>query len=93
VSLRRSDRSTLFGRSEDISEGGLLVMTAQLCEQGERVLVRFELPGTGQFVEEGAETRWVRSGRGLSVAGFEFVELAEASRDRIRQYVARVARA
>jgi serine/threonine protein kinase len=87
VSLRRQNGSTVFGRSEDISEGGLLVMTAELCEQGERVLVRFALPGTGQFVEAVAETRWVRAGRGLGVAGFEFVDLAAGSCDIIRQYV------
>ena len=92
VTIRRADGSTLFGRSEDISEGGLLVMTGKLCQQGERVHVRFVLPGTGQFVEAAADTRWVRSGRGLGVAGLELVGLDVTSRDIIRDHVARADR-
>jgi len=87
VKVRRAGGSVLLGRSEDVSEGGLLVMSEQPCAQDENVLVCFALPGSGQPVEAEAVARWIRRGRGFGLAGFEFVQLSPASRVLIRRYV------
>ncbi|MCC6524253.1 MAG: protein kinase [Polyangiaceae bacterium] len=89
VTLRRAGGATVYGRSQDVSEAGLLVLTAELCQAGERVRVRFAPPGTGQFVELAADARWVRAGRDLGVAGFELIDPPESLRTVIRAYVAR----
>lgn len=89
VTLRRAGGATVYGRSQDVSESGLLVLTAELCQAGERVEVRFAAPGTGQFVELAADARWVRAGRDLGVAGFELVDPPASLRAVIRAYVAR----
>jgi serine/threonine-protein kinase len=88
VSITRTADSTLYGRSEDISEGGLLVMTAQRCDEGEQVRIRFAVPGTGQFADTAAVVRWARKGRTIGVVGFEFADLPEEIGAAIRAYAA-----
>jgi serine/threonine-protein kinase len=88
VSITCADGSTLYGRSEDISEGGLLVVTAQRCDEAESVSVRFAVPNTGQFARVSAVARWARTGRSIGVVGFEFVDLDDAVRRSIQSFVA-----
>jgi serine/threonine-protein kinase len=81
------------GRSEDISEGGLLVLTLAVCAPGQRVSVRFALPMEGKVVSVEADVRWVRGARGvdrqgLNAIGIEFRDLPQPVRDSIVRYVA-----
>ncbi len=76
------------GRSEDISEGGLLVLTEQPCVTDSRVEVRFALPTTGRITTARAVARWARLVRGTGAAGLQFENLAEPVRQAIRAYVA-----
>lgn len=78
---------TLDGRSEDISEGGLLVVSRESCAAGQRVGLRFALPMEGKVVSVEADVRWVRESGGMRALGLEFVSLPPAVRTSIAQYV------
>lgn len=85
-------RGSVDGRTEDISEGGLLVITRQHCEPSQRVTVRFALPIEGRVVSCEADLRWVRAARpdavdGARAIGLEFVEPSPALRASIKRYV------
>ena len=88
VRLVRADGSTIDGRSEDVSEGGMLLLTERPCENAERVRIRFALPVSGKIVMLDATTRWMRMARGTGALGLEFAELTGESRSEIAQYVA-----
>jgi c-di-GMP-binding flagellar brake protein YcgR len=82
----------LDGRSEDISEGGLLVLAPKRVENASEVLVRFALPRDGRMVSMPAETRWVRSAAGREALGLRFLDPSEKVRADIRAYVEYLAR-
>lgn len=75
------------GRSEDISGGGLLVVSRGGLDAGTEVTVRFALPIDGRVVAEPAVIKWSRAARsdessGLCAIG---VELRSASAETMRQ--------
>jgi serine/threonine-protein kinase len=76
------------GRTEDVSEGGLLVVTNALVKEGERVSVRLPLPGAGRVVVIEAIARWARTRRGQKAIGIAFTNLPDDARADIRTYVA-----
>lgn len=76
------------GRTEDLSEGGLLVVTSGLCAEGERVTVRLPLPATGRVVTLSATARWAKTQRGSRAIGLELDPIPEEIREEIRRYVA-----
>lgn len=82
----------LDGRSEDVSEGGLLVIAARDCPISQPLEVRFALPIEGKIVTVHAQAKWARSARpdqpeGPRALGIEFVELPDAARRSIARYV------
>ena len=79
------------GRSEDISEGGMLVVSGALCDEGEAVSLRFPLPTSGRVVAIEAIARWARTMRGQRALGLEFKRLDDDVRSEIRSYVALMA--
>jgi uncharacterized protein (TIGR02266 family) len=84
------------GRSEDISEGGLLVLTLASCAPEQRVSVRFALPLEGKVTAVEAVVRWVRIARGvdrqgMNAIGVEFHELPAPARELIARYVSHMA--
>jgi eukaryotic-like serine/threonine-protein kinase len=83
----RSNGTTLDGRSEDISVGGLLVLAPQAFSNEERVKVRFALPITGKLLEVPAIARWVKMARGTGAVGLEFAALAPDHLAVIENYV------
>jgi c-di-GMP-binding flagellar brake protein YcgR len=83
----RANGSTLDGRSEDISVGGLLVLAPQAFSNEERVKVRFALPITGKLLEVPAIARWVKMARGTGAVGLEFSALAPDHLAVIENYV------
>lgn len=82
-----SNGKTLDGRSEDISEGGLLVVVRQPCATGDRAQARFATPMSGRVVTVDVILRWVRDARGRSAAGLEFQSLPDPIRGEIAEYV------
>jgi len=80
------------GRTEDISEGGLLVICRSACPSDVRVELRFALPVEGTIVTCAAHLRWVRSARpdaidGPRALGLEFVNPPAELRASIARYV------
>ncbi len=89
------------GRTEDVSEGGLLVVmpshaekgeTPESSAQGQRVSVRLPLPASGRVVTVEATACWTRAQRGQRAMGISFTSLAEEVRDDIQKYVALMSR-
>jgi tRNA A-37 threonylcarbamoyl transferase component Bud32 len=91
VRIVESSGAHLDGRSEDISEGGLLVFTPRECRSGDVVKCRFALPTSGRITEVSATARWVRVARGNGAVGLEFLDLAQSARDEVKQYVSLMA--
>lgn len=79
---------TIDARTEDISEGGALVVTSSDCGEGEEVSVRMPLPSSGRVVSLDAVARWTKAQRGQRAIGLLFMGLKDESRDDIRRYVA-----
>jgi serine/threonine protein kinase len=84
------------GRSEDISAGGLLVLSRAECPAGQRITLRFALPMEGTVVSVEADVRWVRAAHGLEkqglcAIGLEFFQLPEPVRASVERYVALMA--
>lgn len=75
------------GRTEDISEGGLLVFADRDLVAGDRVRLRFAAPMTGIVIEVAATAKWTREQRGRRVTGLEFVNPPAAVIDSIKRYV------
>jgi len=84
---------TVDGRTEDISEGGLLVITRQTCEPNQRATVRFASPIEGRVVTCEAHLRWVRAAppevaNGARAIGLEFIDPSAEIKASIARYVA-----
>jgi serine/threonine-protein kinase len=84
------DKEPLDGRSEDISEGGMLVLCRGECATNRLVEVRFASPIDGVVVTLQARVRWVkgagRQDHGLRALGVEFVEVPDDVRASINRY-------
>jgi len=83
----RENGAALDGRTEDLSEGGLLVMCPNALEQGEVVSLRFALPIDGRMVTVPTRVRWVRNVPNRAANGLEFIDLDPAIRAEIARYV------
>ena len=87
VRILCANGTSLEGRSEDISVGGLLVLAPQAFGQEESVSVRFALPITGKLLEVPAIARWVKKARGTGAVGLEFAALSSDQLAVIQNYV------
>ncbi|MBI5536258.1 MAG: protein kinase [Deltaproteobacteria bacterium] len=79
---------TYDGRSEDISEGGMLVLIDRACEGTQPAELKFAMPMSGRIVKVQVTTRWVKGSRGKAAAGLEFNALPEDLRKEIAEYTA-----
>jgi serine/threonine protein kinase len=79
--------ATADGRTEDISEGGLLMVMDANCGDGQRVRVRLVIPVSGRVVELEGTTKWIIRGRAQRAVGLEFIGLPDDIRGAIRSYV------
>jgi hypothetical protein len=87
--LRGRQSPTMDGRTEDISEGGILVLSRDGCAADQRVAVRFALPMEGKIASVEADVRWVRASPALGICamGLAFVDLPAPVRTSIAAYV------
>ena len=88
----RSDGSTIDGRSEDISEGGILIVLPATYrgssrEAVEQIQCRFALPTTGVVATVAGTVRWLKDGQGRAALGVSFDEPSEVVRKSIATYV------
>ena len=76
----------VLGRSQDVSEGGLSVLTSETLEPRTEVVIRFNLPPypPGILIEAQGEIVRVRPGEGL---GIQFLQLSDRQRQAIARYV------
>lgn len=88
ATLQRDRGAAIDARIEDLSEGGLLLVTRDSYAAGETLRVRFGLPISGRVLTVAAVVRWSRVARGAPVIGVEFKELPDAARTEVRKYVA-----
>lgn len=79
---------TLDGRTEDISEGGVLMIVEGAVADGERVTLRMPLPVSGRVVQLEARTKWFKSRRNQRAIGTELMGASEDVLVEIRKYVA-----
>lgn len=75
------------GRSEDIAEGGLLLITQQSMSIGDVVMLRLPLPMTGRTETLPATVRWVKPGRLRHAIGVAFDAIGDRAREEIVRYV------
>ncbi|OQB08809.1 MAG: Serine/threonine-protein kinase PknB [Deltaproteobacteria bacterium ADurb.Bin207] len=88
VRLIRSNGNRIDGRSEDISEGGMLLLVECPLNVGETIHVRFASPVVGSIVTVSSIVRWVRTSRGgKTVLGCSFNEISGDLRRDISRYV------
>jgi len=92
AALLRENGVTTSARTEDISEGGVLVISDAPYAAGEVVRLRMALPISGRVVTLQATVRWTRKGRGAPATGIEFGELPAEPRAEIQRYVALMSR-
>jgi serine/threonine protein kinase len=73
--LAFSDGQLADGRSEEISIGGMLVLSASAPPPGKEDLsVRFALPSSGKLVERQAKVRWIKESRGRVAIGLQWTD-------------------
>ncbi|MBI5534013.1 MAG: protein kinase [Deltaproteobacteria bacterium] len=87
IRLQLTGGTLIDGHSEDISEGGLLMVASRSFAGGGHGEVRFATPMTGKVARLPVHIRWVRDNRDRVAAGLEFQGLPEATRLEIAEYV------
>ncbi len=90
VKLQRPPSDLSFGYTVDVSDGGILVETGEELQAGEVVDLQFFLPGSPEKIAtRGRVVRVLKKdGDADAEVGFEFVQLEDAGRERIRRFVA-----
>ncbi len=88
-----SDHTFFSGFSENLSDGGLFVATYAGRRIGERLYVRFTLPGLESPIEAKVQVRWLREydvdGSEHPGFGAGFVDLAQGDRELIQRVLER----
>jgi serine/threonine protein kinase len=88
----KSSWGEVSGRCEDISEGGMLVLSDHACQQGEEVSVRFALPIEGRIAVCKGRVQWVRARPDRpstnQAIGIELVDASSDIRASLARYVA-----
>ena len=83
-----SNNKVADGRSEDISEGGILLVADTGIAANERVKLRLPLPTSGRVVILDAMTKWFKTSRTQRAVGMEFIDAPQDVCDEIRAYAA-----
>ena len=71
---------TADGRSEDVSEGGMLVMIDATPEPNTNVTLHFDVPGTSTRAVVASRVQWVKPGRRRTAVGLEFLSIGDPIR-------------
>jgi uncharacterized protein (TIGR02266 family) len=80
------------GLTQDISSGGLFVATGLVYRVGERLTVRFTLPGRTEPIVAESEVRWVRDSRFMKTdsaegVGLKFISLPPEAKKAIETFL------
>jgi len=88
-----SDHNFYTGLTQNISSGGLFIATHHLRKIGDRITLKFSLPGSDKAVAVETEVRWIRensalmrteSGTGM---GVRFINLSAEAKAVIDSFV------
>jgi serine/threonine-protein kinase len=88
ATLQRERGAAKTARIEDISEGGVLLISEETYAPDEVIRLRFGLPMSGRVITSRATVRWTRTARNGPATGVEFMQLPDDARGEIRQYIA-----
>jgi uncharacterized protein (TIGR02266 family) len=88
-----SDSNFYTGLTQNISAGGLFIATHQIKRVGDRIRLKFMLPGASQPIECETEVRWIRENSslhrtdGASGMGVRFLDMAPADASVIQSFI------
>ena len=88
-----SDHNFYTGLTQNISSGGLFIATNALRKIGDRITLKFSLPGSVEPLAVETEVRWIRENsalhrvEGSTGMGVRFVNLSPAAAAAINQFV------
>lgn len=85
-----SESNFYTGVTENVSQGGLFVVSEKLPDIGTIMAVRFSLPGDPRAIECTGEVRWHRTGpddEGERGYGIRFIDLEEEASERITAFL------
>ncbi|MBW2455777.1 MAG: PilZ domain-containing protein [Deltaproteobacteria bacterium] len=90
VEIRRDVGLPIEARCEDISVGGMMVVSGAKLEDKERVVVHFALPGNGETVIAPAVVCWRKAARNNLYVGLQLDKLSAKANAAIEQHVERL---
>lgn len=88
-----SDSNFYAGLSQNISAGGLFIATHRIKRVGERIHLKFTLPGGSNPIECETEVRWIRENSSLlrtdaaTGMGVRFIDMAPADTAVIQKFI------
>jgi uncharacterized protein (TIGR02266 family) len=88
-----SDHNFYTGLTQNISSGGVFIATHHLRRIGDRITLKFTLPGTDKTVAVETEVRWIRENTALQKVdgntgmGVRFINLSPEASAAINAFV------
>jgi uncharacterized protein (TIGR02266 family) len=88
-----SDSNFYAGLSQNISAGGLFIATHRIKRVGERIHLKFTLPGASKPIECETEVRWIRENSSLlrtdaaTGMGVRFIDMSPADTAVIQKFI------
>ena len=88
-----SDHNFYTGLTQNISSGGLFIATHHLRRIGDKITLKFTLPGSDKVVAVETEVRWIRENSALQRAeggtgmGVRFINLSPEASAAINAFV------
>ena len=88
-----SEHNFYTGLTQNISAGGLFIATHHLRRIGDRISLKFQLPGIDTPLQVDTEVRWIRENSALTRAdgatgmGVRFINLSPAATAAINQFL------
>jgi len=88
VRLTKPKPTTIFGKSRDLSEGGILIETTQLLGIYDQVVVSFLIPGADRMIQTDAlVVREVPKADGGKRYGLRFLSVTDEDRTIIAEFI------
>ena len=88
-----SDSNFYAGLTQNISTGGLFIATHLIRKVGERIYLKFTLPGAAKAIEVETEVRWIRENSSLMRTesspgmGVRFIDMAPSDAQTIQKFL------
>ena len=92
-SISRAITTSTPGLTQNISSGGVFIATSAIRKIGDRITLKFSLPGSAETLAVETEVRWIRENSalhkvdGATGMGVRFVNLSPAAAAAIQKFV------